>query len=305
MTHTFYDAFSGIGGIRLGMEKAGFTCVGSCEIDPAARETYALNFGSEPKHTDIYGVESLPYNTSVLCGGFPCQAFSNLGKRQGFKDPNGNLFFELARLISASQPKGFLFENVKGLVNHNRGQTFNTILTTLEKLGYSTSWQVLNAKDFDLPQRRERVFIVGFRNFKIAKRFEFPEGHYNVERSLSTIIQENVGKEYVASNAMLVGYLKKLHSRGPNKGGRFLPALHSPDEVGNTLVTYGDRILIFDRKVIRRLTPREWARMQGFPDSFKLSSVKTKAYRQIGNSVPVPVITAIANKMANVMKTGD
>ena len=302
MGPTFYDAFAGMGGIRLGMEQAGLNCVGSCEIDVAARGTYAMNFGAEPEHDDIREVKKLPRGTNILCGGFPCQAFSHLGKRRGFKDPNGNLFFELARLIDVSHPRAFLFENVKGLVGHDGGRTFSTILETLGRLGYFVSWQVLNAKNFNLPQCRERVFIVGFRDHRVWQRFKFPKGWYNVEKPLSAIMQKDVGEEYLASNAVLVGYLRKLRSRGPNKGGRFLPALHKPDEVGNTLVTDGDRILVFDGNVIRRLTPREWARMQGFPDSFRLSSVKTKAYRQIGNSVPVPVVTAVAEAMAKVME---
>lgn len=299
MELTFYDSFAGMGGIRLGMENAGFCCVGSCEINKAARETYAMNFGIEPIHTDIREVEKLPKGTNVLCGGFPCQAFSHLGKRRGFKDPNGNLFFELARLMEVSHPRACLLENVKGLVSHDGGRTLNTVLGTLKELGYHVSWQVTRAQDFGLPQRRERVFIVGFRHRTAWSRFQFPEGWpMGPKTPLSTIMMKGVGSEFWASNAVLVGYLRKLHERGPNKGGRFLPALHNPDEIGNTLVTDGDRILVFDGTAIRRLTPREWARMQGFPDSFKLPSVKTQAYRQIGNSVPVPVVTAIAKAMA-------
>lgn len=301
MEPTFYDAFAGMGGIRLGMERAGFRCVGSCEIDVAARETYAMNFGAQPRHTDIRDIKRLSRGITVLCGGFPCQAFSHLGRRRGFKDPNGNLFFELARLIDVSHPKVCLLENVKGLISHDDGRTLGTILETLNDLGYQVFWQVLNAQNFNLPQRRERIFIVGFRDPKMATRFEFPKGLCNTKKPLSSIMQKGVGKEFQASNAALVGYLRKLRSRGANKGGRFLPALHKPDEVGNTLVTDGDRLLVFDSNVIRRLTPREWARMQGFPDSFRLSGVKTKAYRQIGNSVPVPVVTAIAKAIANVM----
>lgn len=300
---TFYDAFAGMGGIRLGMEQAGFHCVGSCEINSAARATYAVNFGAEPRHSDIRGVESLPRGTAVLCGGFPCQAFSHLGKRRGFRDPNGNLFFELARLLDSSRPRACLFENVKGLVSHDGGRTLDTILGTLGELGYHASWQVLGAEDFGLPQRRERVFIAGFRHRKAWERFRFPEGWpMGPRKPLSAIMQRGVGRDFDASTAVLVGYLRKLRERGPNRGGRFLPALHTPDEVGNTLVTDGDRILVFDGAVIRRLTPREWARMQGFPDSFRLPDVKTQAYRQIGNSVPVPVVAAVAEAMAKAME---
>jgi DNA (cytosine-5)-methyltransferase 1 len=300
---TFYDAFAGMGGIRLGMERAGFDCVGSCEIDASARETYAMNFGVEPRHSDIREVGQLPRGTKILCGGFPCQAFSHLGRRRGFRDPNGNLFFELARLMDVSQPKACLLENVKGLVSHDGGKTIGTILGTLGEIGYHVSWEVLRAEDFGLPQRRERIFIVGFRDKRAWSAFRFPEGWpMGLKQPLSAIMQKGVGSEFNASNAVLVGYLRKMRERGPNRGGRFLPALHKPDELGNTLVTDGNRILVFDGKVIRRLTPREWARMQGFPDSFKLPSIKTRAYRQIGNSVPVPVVTAIAEAMAVVME---
>jgi len=304
MDRTFYDAFAGMGGIRLGMERAGFRCAGSCEIDRAARATYAANFGAEPKHADIRDVESLPRGTTVLCGGFPCQAFSHLGQRRGFKDPNGNLFFELARLMDASRPRACLFENVKGLVSHDGGRTLGTVLGTLGELGYHTSWQVLGAQDFGLPQRRERVFIAGFRHRKHWESFRFPEGWpMGPKKPLSAIMQKGVGRNFDASSAVLVGYLRKLRERGPNRGGRFLPALHTPNEVGNTLVTDGDRILVFDGNIIRRLTPREWARMQGFPDNFRLSDVKTQAYRQIGNSVPVPVVAAVAKAIAAAMNT--
>jgi len=296
---TFYDAFSGMGGIRLGMERAGFSCSGSCEIDKAARKTYAMNFGTEPFHFDIRGVARLPKGTDVLCGGFPCVAFSHLGKRQGFKDPNGNLFFELARLMGASRPDAFLFENVKGLVGHDSGRTFATVLGTLENLGYHAHWRILNAGDFGLAQKRERVFIVGFRSRSAAERFVFPTSRAK-PRTLSSVM-ENADRGYQASRGMLKGYLKKLGERGPNRGGRFLPALHRPDEVANTLVTDGSRILVWDKGDIRRLTPREWARIQGFPDSFLLPGAKTRAYRQIGNSVPVPVVTAVAKAMAKVM----
>lgn len=296
MKLTFYDAFSGMGGIRLGMEEAGFTCVGSCEIDHSARLTYAKNFGHKPKHTDIKEVIKLPGKTLVLCGGFPCQAFSLLGKRQGFSDPRGNLFFELARLLDISKPKVCFFENVKGLISHDKRKTFETILGTLKELGYYVSYKVLNSEHFGLPQKRERIFIVGFRDGKSYLSFKFPEGDYT-RKTLSKIVQKNVGAEFEATKSTLTTYLKKLKERSKNKGGQFMPSLHTLDEVGNTLVTSGNKTLIFDKEVIRKLTPREWARMQGFPDSFELSDVKTQAYKQIGNSVPVPVITAIGKSI--------
>jgi len=294
---TFYDAFAGMGGIRLGMEQAGFDCVGSCEIDKSARGTYAVNFGEEPGHRDICEVGELPKGTSVLCGGFPCQTFSHLGKRLGFRDPRGNLFFELARLMDASRPQACLFENVKGLVSHDGGRTLGTIMGTLTDLGYSASWRVLSADNFGLPQHRERIFIAGFRDQAAASKFVFPDG-VATRTTLSSIMMTGVGKEFHASQALLVGYLRKLRSRGPNRGGRFLPILRHPDEISGTLVTGGDRILVYDGKIIRRLIPREWARIQGFPDSFVLPVAKTQAYRQIGNSAPIPVVAAVGKAMA-------
>lgn len=302
MKRKFYDAFAGMGGIRLGMERAGFVCAGSCELDGRARETYAANFGSEPRHADIRGVERLPYRTSVLCGGFPCTPFSPIGKRLGFGDPDqGQLFFELVRLLRASKPSAFLFENVKGLLNHDGGRTFGTVGEMLKRAGYMVDWRVLNAADFGLPQKRERVFIVGFRSRCFAKRFRFPEPPGSAKR-IADIMEDGVGDEHGASRAVLVTYLRKMKSRGPYRGGRFLQALHTPEEVANTLVTDGDRILIIDGKQVRRLTPREWARMQGFPDQFKLPEARTVAYRQLGNSVPVPVVTAVGRAVKDAME---
>jgi DNA (cytosine-5)-methyltransferase 1 len=301
---TFYDAFAGMGGIRLGMEMAGFRCVGSCEIDKATRRTYAANFGAEPRHADIRDVEFLPRGTTVLCGGFPCQSFSNLGRRRGFGDPNGNLFFELARLAEVSRPRALLFENVKGLASRDGGKTLSTILDTLGGLGYNVSYRVLDAEDFGLPQRRERIFIVGFRNKADLGAFRFPNGRpARRRRTLSSIMLGDVGREFDATRAMLAGYIRKLLDRGHGRGGRFLPAMRMRGQVGSTLVRDGSRLMVVDGTNIRRLSPREWARMQGFPDSFRLPDAKTQAYRQIGNSVPVPVVVAVARAMAKVINS--
>ena len=157
----FFDLFAGIGGFRLGMERAGHECVGSCEWDKYARETYNKNFGSYPEYDDVKDLhpQSLP-QFDVLCAGFPCQAFSVAGKRLGFDDPRGNVFFEIARIARDKKPQYLFLENVKGLLNHEKGDTFRTILATLDELGYDAEWQVLNSKYF-VPQNRERVFIIG------------------------------------------------------------------------------------------------------------------------------------------------
>lgn len=299
---TFYDAFAGIGGIRLGMERAGFECVGSCELDRQARETYAANFREEPKDADIRHVERLPGRTSVLCAGFPCTPFSPIGRRRGFDDPDqGDLFFELVRLLRQSKPQALLFENVKGLLSHDGGHTFDRVLEELDDAGYDVSWKVLDASGFGLAQKRERVFIVGFRSARRAAHFAFPEPR-KTPSTIADVMENGVGDEHQASKAVLVTYLRKMKSRGPYRGGRFLQALHTPEEISNTLVTDGDRILIVDGRTVRRLTPREWARLQGFPDRFKLPSARTRAYRQLGNSVPVPVVAAIGRRMRRAME---
>jgi DNA (cytosine-5)-methyltransferase 1 len=299
---TFYDAFAGIGGIRLGMERAGFECAGSCEIDRRARETYAANFRKEPVDSDIRLVERLPGRTSVLCAGFPCSPFSAMGRRRGFDDPGkGGLFFELARLLRRSAPPALLLENVKGLLSHGGGRTFARIMEELESVGYHASWKVLDASDFGLAQRRERVFIVGFRSAIRASHFAFPEPRSG-KAIIADVLEDEAGEEHQASRAALVTYLRKMKSRGPYRGGRFLQALHTPEEISSTLVTDGDRILIVDGRSVRRLTPREWARLQGFPERFKLPSARTSAYRQLGNSVPVPVVAAIGRRIREVLE---
>lgn len=299
---TFYDAFAGIGGIRLGMESAGFRCAGSCEIDHFARATYASNFGFEPEHRDIRSVERLPYRTSVLCAGFPCTPFSTIGRRLGFDDPSsGRLFFELARLLARSRPSAFLFENVKGLLSHDGGRTFERIGNEAEDAGYNMRWQVLNAANFGLAQDRERLFMVGFRSAPWLRRFRFPEGCTS-RAPIASVMEQDAGSEHQVSRSALVIYLRKMKSRGPYRGGRFLPALHTPEEMSRTLVTDGDRIMIIDGKQVRRLTPREWARLQGFPEKFKLPAARTRAYRQLGNSVPVPVVASVGRAMRQAME---
>jgi len=302
----FFDAFAGMGGIRLGMEEAGFKCVGSCEIDERARRTYIRNFGCqpgfnrEPRYRDICQMGSLPSKTDVLCAGFPCTPFSTIGRRQGFKDTEkGKLFFELVRLMDTSKPKAIFLENVKALVHHDGGRTFSTVLNTLSNLGYRLSWRVLNSANFGLAQNRNRVFIVGFKSRVFARRFSFPEGS-GTQSTISNVMEKNVSSEFDATRSMAVGYIVKLKQRGHNRGGRFLPALHTPGDVSRTIVASG-RTLVIDGTRLRSLTPRECARLQGFPDSFKLAPMKTVAYRQIGNSVPVPVVKAIGKRIVSAM----
>jgi DNA (cytosine-5)-methyltransferase 1 len=176
----FFDLFAGIGGFRLGMERAGHTCVGSCEWDKYARETYKYNFNQYPEYDDAKDMhaQSLP-SFDVLCAGFPCQAFSIAGKRLGFEDPRGNIFFEIARIAKAKRPSYLFLENVKGLLSHEKGDTFRTIISTLDEMGYDAEWQVLNSKYF-VPQNRERVFIIGHLRGERTRQI-FPLGDFNSE----------------------------------------------------------------------------------------------------------------------------
>jgi DNA (cytosine-5)-methyltransferase 1 len=298
MNKTFYDAFAGIGGMRQGMERAGFSCVGGCEIDTAARQTYARNFGEEPPDSDILWVKKLPRGTDILCGGFPCQAFSMIGKREGLMRPEGRLFYELDRLLEVSKPKGFLFENVKGLLSDDRGMTFFHMVKDLTRKGYHVVHAVLNASDFGLPQSRERLFVVGFRSSETAAHFCFPDG--KVKKITLDDIMEH-GRRDEVSYACLREYMVKMKQRGKGNGGRFQIAYHTPDEVCSTITTKPSA-MVLDGKVIRHLTPGECARAQGFGPRFRLPESKTQAYKQVGNAVPIPVVAAIAR---NIMRALD
>jgi DNA (cytosine-5)-methyltransferase 1 len=245
-------------------------------------------------------MDRLPSRLDVLCAGFPCTPFSPIGKRMGFEDTEkGKLFFEVARLAETSRPKAIFLENVKAMVYHDGGKALKSVLATLADLGYRTEWRVLDSSEFGLAQKRERVFIVGFRSPVFASRFSFPESGSG-PRTIGSIMDAGVPEEFDATRAMLVGYLVKQKQRGRNRGGRFLPAFHGPGEISRTVVANG-RILVTDGKRIRRLTPRECARLQGFPDSFRLPGSNTAVYRQLGNSVPVPVVEAIGRRIAEAM----
>ena len=286
----FLDLFAGIGGFRLGMESAGHKCIGFCEIDKFARKSYKSIFQTEGEieFHDIRDVsddefKKLRGKVDVICGGFPCQAFSIAGRRLGFEDTRGTLFFEIARAAKQIQPRFLFLENVKGLLNHDKGRTFTTILTTLDELGFDVEWQVLNSKDFGVPQNRERVFIIGHLRGERTRRV-FP---MLKTRSDKSIIQ--------------LGNIKKTGSFGGNpQCGR----IYSPDGLAPCLNTMqgGQRepkILIDGR--VRKLTPHECWRLQGFPDwAFdKAQEVNSNSqlYKQAGNSVTVSVIAAIAKEL--------
>lgn len=300
---TAIDLFAGIGGMRMGFEQAGYEIVYSNDIDKHSCETYRANFG-EIDEQDIREVkaEELP-NFDVLLGGFPCQPFSLIGKRDGLADPRGQLFNEIVRILNAKRPRAFVLENVKNLINHNRGETFSYIKNALEKAGggYSVFFEVLNSKNFGVPQQRDRTYIVGIKNERAT--FVFPQkGKYVRMKKLEDVLENKVAENYYLTERYYKGLLnhKKRHNE---KGSGFGCAVVDLEGISNTLVCGNmgrERNLIKDtpteknRWGIRRLTPRECARLQGFPDSFKIPVSNTQAYKQFGNAVSVPVAKEIA-----------
>lgn len=317
---TFIDLFAGIGGMRIAFQNLGGKCVFSSEIDEQAQKTYAINFGDIPDGDITKINENEIPGHDILVGGFPCQAFSIAGKRGGFDDTRGTLFFDVARIIKAKQPKAFFLENVKGLTNHRGGKTLATILNVLRNdLGYIVPEpQIMNAKNFGVPQNRERVFIVGFRPDLGIKEedFSYPEPT-DTTKTIRNIMEEDpVSVKYYLSTKY-IECLKKHKARNEAKGNGFGYEIKDLDGISNTLVTGGmgrERNLIIDPRLkdftpvtnikgevnrigIRRMTPREWARLQGFPDTFRIEVADVSAYKQFGNSVAIPAIQATAEKL--------
>ena len=309
------DLFAGIGGIRLGFEQTGrIKNIFSAEIDKYACQTYETNFGENP-YCDITKLDEKKLSDfDILLAGFPCQAFSIAGRRGGFNDTRGTLFFDVARILKHKRPKAFLLENVKGLTNHDKGKTFQTIMNILEnELGYIVHYAVLNSKDYGIPQKRERIYTVGFLkniNFKFPKK-------KNIKKTIKDIIENSeVSSKYYLSNTYL-NTLKKHKQRHIEKGNGFGFEILSHNDIANTLVVGGmgkERNLIYDNRLtdfmpktnikgeinkefVRKMTPREWARIQGYPDNFKIPVSDAQAYKQFGNSVSVPVIYEIAKSI--------
>lgn len=295
----FLDLFCGIGGFRCAIEKVATTldvdasCVLSSDIDPDCQKAYAANFG-EPPAGDIHALDaaSIP-DHDILLAGFPCQPFSIMGQRKGFEDARGTLFFEIARILEAKQPQAFVLENVKLLAGHQGGKTLARILEVLRSLGYQTSWNILNAMAFGLPQKRERVFMVGLQN---PGAFEWPKGDVPM-KPLREILERRVPKAYYAS-----AYIRqrRLAARPPtreptiwheNKAGHISAYPYSCALRAGASYNY----LLVNGK--RRLTPREMLRLQGFPDSFQIVCNDNQTRKQAGNSLPVPVAEAVLLKV--------
>lgn len=294
--------FSGIGGFRLAFERVGrVESVFACELDRFAQQTYAANFGGDDASGDatLIDADGVP-DHDILTAGFPCQAFSKAGSRKGFEDTRGTLFFDVARVLVAKRPSVVLLENVKNLVFHDKGKTLAVILRTLESLDYEVHWRVLRARDFGLPQNRERVFIVGFNRqvFSNDSGFVFPSPPETATR-LGSILEGDPADKYTLSDKGWGG-MRERKIAHLVKGNGFGYSLFDEDSpyVSTLLARYwkdGSDILIRQvGKNPRRLTPRECARLQGFPDSFVIPVSDMQAYKQFGNTIAIPVVEAVA-----------
>lgn len=310
----FIDLFAGIGGIKIGFENAGFQCVFSNDFDQYCKITYDLNFSEILKIKDQMVLEDITKIQSdkipsfdVLTGGFPCQPFSVAGYRRGFADEDGrgNLFFDIIRILKDKKPKAFLLENVKNLRTHDKGNTIKVIYQELEKLGYKVTYKVLNAMEYgNLPQNRERIYIVGFLNQKTFDNFKFPEKIPLTKTIHACLENKEVDDKYYYNDKPLYKELEKAITKKDtiyqwrrkyvreNKNG-VCPTLTANMGMGGHNVP-----LVLNGKGIRKLTPRECANFQGFPKNYKLPKIAdSHLYKQFGNSVSVPVIERIAKNM--------
>lgn len=270
---SFIDLFSGIGGFHSGLAPIGGKCVMASDILPIACETYFANYGIKPKG-DItkISLKEIPSH-DLLCGGFPCQSFSNVGQKGGLSDPRGEMIFEIFRILKGKKPKAFILENVKGLASHNQGKTLDFIVDALESLGYKVKYRVLEAKDFGLPQIRKRLFIVGVRK-NIKKEFEFPEPT-KLKYTLSYVLGGIVEREY--------GFTVRIGGRRSGIDNRYN---------WDSYKVNGE---------VRYITPEECMLLQGFKKNFKLKGTESQKYYQVGNTVPVSVINEIGKKLIEVI----
>lgn len=318
----FIDLFAGVGGFRLGFENAGFQCVFSSEWDRFASQAYEVNFGEKPAG-DIRKISSddLP-NFDVLTGGFPCQPFSiagvtkknALGRKHGFLDETqGTLFFEVARIIRDRSPRAFVLENVKNLVSHDKGRTFQTIINTLTgDLGYHIKYSVLSSRQY-VPQNRQRIFIVGFKNASAAERFQFPVEAQQHSEELSAlprigdILEKKVDIKYTLSDKLwnyLQDYKEKHRAAGHGFGYGLVDLNGQARTLSARYYKDGSEVLLpVEGSNPRRLTPRECARLMGFPDSYQIAVSDTQAYKQFGNAVVVPLVEAVAKSVRIAMTT--
>ena len=317
---TFIDLFAGIGGFRIALQNLGGKCVFSSEWDAQAQKTYFTNFGEVPfgDITKESTKQFIPDNFDVLCAGFPCQAFSLAGKRRGFEETRGTLFFDVAEIIKRKRPKAFFLENVKGLKIHDKGRTLQTILNVLrEDLDYYVpDPEIVNAMNFGVPQHRERIYIVGFRKDLGITDFNYPAPTDKSKRFIDIREANEVPAKFYLSTRYqqtLIEHKKRHASKGNGFGYEIIP----DDGIANAIVVGGmgrERNIVIDNRLTdftpttnikgeinrdgwRRMTPREWARLQGFPDHFIIPVADASAYKQFGNSVAVPAIQATAQEI--------
>ena len=317
---TFIDLFAGMGGFRLAMQAQGGKCVFSSEWNAYSQKTYFANFGEMPfgDITKDLTKSYIPEKFDVLCAGFPCQPFSiagvskkkSLGRETGFKDKTqGTLFFDVADIISRHRPKAFYLENVKNLTSHDKGNTFRVIRETLEELNYSIHYQVMDGQTY-VPQHRERIMIVGFDKnlYHGEEKFDFPEQH-EATRAIKEILDPNIDPKYTLSDK-LWAYLQNYAEKHRAKGNGFGYGLVDLNGISRTLSARyykdGSEILIpqDNGKNPRRLSPRECARLMGYPDQYRIDRVSdVQAYRQCGNSVVVPLITAVSEQILKTLQS--
>ena len=315
----FIDLFCGIGGIRLGMESQGFKCVMSSDINSECQRTYEENFGEMPLG-DITQIDAkdIP-NHDILCAGFPCQPFSISGKQKGFEDTRGTLFFEICRIIVEKKPKVVFLENVKHLVHHDHGKTLEVILNKLEDLGYTVNWKVLNGADFGVPQNRERIIIVG----SLKGKFDFDsvktkprgrlidyldqEGEFEYLKPEEYTLLEDT-KQQPGSGLIFAGYRNKsIRKVGVRPGTEHLSRVHKqPNRIYSVYgihptlpsqETSGRYFILTEDNRVRKLTLNECWRIMGFPEEYKKISATGEQYKQLGNSVCVPMIAAVAKEI--------
>lgn len=308
---TQIDLFAGIGGIRLGFQRVGGKTVFSSEWDKFAQKTYRINYGEVPAG-DITKIEpsSIP-DHDILLGGFPCQPFSQAGLKKGFEDARGTLFFNIAAILKEKRPKAFMLENVKQLRGHDKGNTIKVILNILNELNYYVPEpQVLNAYNFGVPQNRERIIIIGFNKDFLPEnfeRFEYPKGSINEEMCVGDILEDNVPEKYTISDKLYHGHLERKREH-KKKGNGFGFCLFNSDSKYTSTISAryykdGSEALIEQSgKNPRMLTPRECARLQGFPEDFIIPVSNAQAYKQFGNSVCINVIEAVAKSMVEYLE---
>jgi DNA (cytosine-5)-methyltransferase 1 len=300
MTYKFIDLFAGIGGMRIGFEGAGAICVFSSEWDKHAQKTYEANFSETPQG-DITSIDEadIPH-FDILVGGFPCQPFSSIGKREGFKHKTqGTLFYDVARIIAFHKPKAFLLENVAGLLTHDKGATLRTILETLTELNYTVSYKVLDASDYGVPQKRDRIYIVGFHKNKVKDAiFDFPKPRKN-KVGIGKYVESGIKDRSISKHLQSV-YIYKLDDGRPEiitpksdmPVKTLVSSYHKIQRLTGTFVKDGPTGL-------RLLSESECKAIMGFPKTFKVPVSRTQMYRQFGNSVAVPVVKQVAKSIVS------